>query len=76
VYCPATDSSDNPPKTRTIRHVHGRAGKGRAAWGRELQSFRKGEIYRVSIAIAGVLLAQRCAEPLFEPPGMSRAMAA
>jgi hypothetical protein len=44
-------------------------------WGRELQDFRKGEIHRVSIAVAGVLLAQRCAEPVAEPPGMPQAQA-
>jgi hypothetical protein len=33
-------------------------------WGRELSSFRKGEIHTVPTAVAGVLLAQGCAEPV------------
>jgi hypothetical protein len=33
-------------------------------WGRELSNFRKGEIYAVPTAVAGVLLAQGCAEPV------------
>jgi hypothetical protein len=33
-------------------------------WGRELSKFRKGEIYSVPTAVAGVLLAQGCAEPV------------
>jgi hypothetical protein len=33
-------------------------------WGRELSSFRKGEIHAVPTAVAGVLLAQGCAEPV------------
>ncbi len=37
-------------------------------WGKELHSFKKGEIHDVSIAIAGVLFAQGCAEPVARPP--------
>jgi hypothetical protein len=33
-------------------------------WGRELSSFRKGEIHNVPTAVAGVLLAQGCVEPV------------
>ena len=33
-------------------------------WGRELSNFRKGEIHAVPTAVAGVLLAQGCAEPV------------
>jgi hypothetical protein len=33
-------------------------------WGKEMSSFRKGEIQAVPTAIAGVLLAQGCAEPV------------
>ena len=33
-------------------------------WGREMSSFRKGEIQDVPVAIAGVLFAQDCAEPV------------
>ena len=39
-------------------------------WGRELHNYKKGEIHRVSIAVAGVLLAQRCAVPVCDPPAM------
>jgi hypothetical protein len=39
-------------------------------WGKELHSFKKGEIHNVSIAVAGVLLAQGCAEPVATPPVM------
>jgi hypothetical protein len=39
-------------------------------WGKELHSFKKGEIHNVSIAVAGVLLAQGCAEPVAKPPVM------
>ena len=39
-------------------------------WGKELHSFKKGEIHNVSIAVAGVLLAQGCAEPVAKPPSM------
>jgi hypothetical protein len=45
-------------------------------WGRELHNFRKGEIHRVSIAVAGVLLAQGCAEPVSDPPALPHAVAA
>ena len=31
-------------------------------WGKELSNFRKGEIYSVPTAVAGVLLAQGCVE--------------
>jgi hypothetical protein len=33
-------------------------------WGRELTNFRKGEVHTVPTAVAGVLLAQGCAEPV------------
>jgi hypothetical protein len=33
-------------------------------WGRELSNFRKGEVHAVPTAVAGVLLAQGCAEPV------------
>jgi len=33
-------------------------------WGRELSNFRKGEVHTVPTAVAGVLLAQGCAEPV------------
>ena len=33
-------------------------------WGRAMSSFRKGQIQDVPIAVAGVLLAQGCAEPV------------
>ena len=42
-------------------------------WGRALQSFRKGEIHRVPIVLAGVLFAQRCAEPVCDPPAVPEA---
>lgn len=45
-------------------------------WGKELHNFRRGEIHRVSIAVAGVLLAQRCAEPVADPPAVPRAQVA
>ena len=43
-------------------------------WGKELHSFKKGEIHNVSIAVAGVLLAQGCAEPVAKPPAMPQRM--
>jgi hypothetical protein len=39
-------------------------------WGKELHSFKKGEVHEVSLAVVGVLLAQRCAEPVAQPPVM------
>jgi hypothetical protein len=33
-------------------------------WGKELSNFRKGQIYSVPTAVAGVLLAQGCVEPV------------
>ena len=39
-------------------------------WGKELHNFKKGEIHNVSIAIAGVLFAQGCAEPVAKPPAV------
>jgi len=45
-------------------------------WGNELHSFRKGKVYNVSIAVAGVLLAQGCAEPVAKPPMMEGARVA
>jgi len=35
-------------------------------WGREMTHFRKGEIHAVPTVVAGVLLAQGCAEPVVE----------
>jgi hypothetical protein len=35
-------------------------------WGRAMSSFRKGQIQDVPIMIAGVLLAQGCAEPVMD----------
>ena len=37
-------------------------------WGKELHSYRKGEIHNVSLAVVAVLLAQGCAEPVAKPP--------
>jgi hypothetical protein len=45
-------------------------------WERELRSFRKGEVHRVSMAIAAVLFAQGCAEPVADPPAVPQAGAA
>jgi hypothetical protein len=45
-------------------------------WGRELHSFRKGEVHEVSMAIAAVLLAQGCAELVVSPPAVPQARAA
>lgn len=45
-------------------------------WGRELHSFRKGEVHHVPMVIAAVLFAQRCAEPVEQPPAVPRAQAA
>ena len=39
-------------------------------WGRELHNFRAGEVYDVSTAVAAVLLAQGCAEPVADPPAI------
>jgi hypothetical protein len=39
-------------------------------WGRELHSFRKGEVHNVSNAIAAVLFAQGLAEPVATPPAL------
>jgi hypothetical protein len=33
-------------------------------WGRAMSSFRKGQIQDVPVAVAGILLAQGCAEPV------------
>ncbi len=35
-------------------------------WGRETSHFKKGEIHTVPTVVAGVLLAQGCAEPVVE----------
>jgi hypothetical protein len=43
-------------------------------WGKELHSFKKGEIHNVSVAVGGVLLAQGFAEPVAKPPGMPDAL--
>jgi hypothetical protein len=44
-------------------------------WGRELSNFRKGEVHAVPTAVAGVLLAQGCAEPVSDDttPDLRRA---
>ena len=39
-------------------------------WGKELHNFRAGEVYDVSTAVAAVLLAQGCAEPVSRPPAI------
>ena len=44
-------------------------------WGRELHSFRKGEVHNVSTAIAAVLCAQGMAEPVAKPPALPAARA-
>ena len=44
-------------------------------WGKDLHSFRRGEVHNVATAIAGVLLAQGCAEPVSRPPAYPRQMA-
>lgn len=43
-------------------------------WGRELHSFVKGQTYNVPIAVAGVLMAQGCGEPVAAPPAMPEAV--
>lgn len=45
-------------------------------WGRQLHSFRKGEVHQVTMAVAAVLFAQRCAEPVARPPALPEAQAA
>ncbi len=45
-------------------------------WGKELHSFRKGQVYNVAIAVAGVLLAQGCAEPVAKPPEIQQSKVA
>jgi hypothetical protein len=45
-------------------------------WGRALHSWRKGEVDRVSMAIAAVLFAQGCAEPVVQPPAVPLARVA
>ena len=42
-------------------------------WGKELHSFRKGDVHTVPIAIAPVLFAQGCAEPVALPPSLPHA---
>ena len=41
-------------------------------WGRALPNFRAGEVYDVPTAVAAVLLAQRCAEPVATPPDIPK----
>jgi len=36
-------------------------------WGKEFSSFRKGDVQAVPVSVAGVLLAQKCAEPVSSP---------
>ena len=45
-------------------------------WGRELHSFRAGEVHDVSTAVAAVLLAQGCAQPVAGPPAVTHARVA
>ena len=45
-------------------------------WGRALHSFRAGEVYNVPMAVAAVLLAQGCAEPVAQPPAIPHVLAA
>jgi hypothetical protein len=45
-------------------------------WGKELRSFGKGELHTVPMAVAAVLFAQRCAEPVADPPEPARAQVA
>jgi len=71
---------------RSLPHSHGQEVRpvlvrftesvGVRLWGKALHSFRKGEVHRVSMAVAAVLFAQRCAEPVGEPPALPRAQAA
>jgi hypothetical protein len=42
-------------------------------WGKELSNFRKGETYSVPTAVAGVLLAQGCVEPVPDQTELRRA---
>ena len=44
-------------------------------WGKEMSSFRKGEVHAVPTAVAGVLLAQGCAEPVESPEPQERGLA-
>jgi hypothetical protein len=44
-------------------------------WGRKMSSFRKGEVHAVPTVVAGVLLAQGCAEPLQESEPQEAALA-
>ena len=45
-------------------------------WGRELQSFRKGEVHVVPMVISAVLFAQGYAEPVARPPAVPQSRAA
>jgi hypothetical protein len=44
-------------------------------WGKELHSFKKGEIHNVPMAVVPVLLAQGFAEPVARPPALPQALA-
>ena len=44
-------------------------------WGKQLSSFRKGEVHAVPTVVAGVLLAQGCAEPVKDQEPRERALA-
>jgi hypothetical protein len=35
-------------------------------WGKEMSTFRKGEVHAIPTAVAAVLMAQGCAEPVLE----------
>jgi len=44
-------------------------------WGKEMSKFRKGQVYSVPTAVAGVLLAQGCAEPVQDTTPRTSALA-
>lgn len=44
-------------------------------WGKEMSKFRKGEIHAVPTVVAGVLLAQGCAEPVNDSSPREEALA-
>jgi hypothetical protein len=44
-------------------------------WGKEMSKFRKGEVHSVPTVVAGVLLAQGCAEPVEDTTPRASALA-
>ena len=44
-------------------------------WGRTVSNFRKGEIHAIPTAVAGVLLAQGCVEPVKDSTPQETALA-